>query len=139
MTVGLYLCVFDGDEELDGVEVGSYADFNFLRDSVIAVVEVGRFGTRCPVFVKHSDSDGEWTPAQASHLLGELDLMEKAFAKAPPVAFNSEWKKGVAKNYGIEPKSLLDCFFDVDGEPLIKRLKGLAELSTQRRVPILFQ
>jgi len=139
LKMGLYLCVFDGDEELDGVEIGSYADFNFLRKAITAVVEDGHFGTRCPVFVTHSDSDGEWPPEQASKLLTELDCVEKKFANAPPAEFNSEWKKGVAKTYGIKPRCLLDCFFDIDGEPLIKRLKGLAELSVQRGVPILFQ
>jgi hypothetical protein len=137
--MGLYLCVFDGDEELEGLEIGSYADFNFLRDTVIAAVEEGQFGKRCPVFVTHSDSDGEWTPTQASQLLVELDLIEEKFAGAPPIEFNSEWKKGVAKAYGITPKCLLDCFFDVDGEPLIKRLKGMAQLSVQKNVPIFFQ
>jgi hypothetical protein len=137
--MGLYLCVFEKDSELDGLEVGSYADFNFLREQIIAVVEQGKFGTRCPVFVKHPDSDGEWTPQQSSDLLDELDLIEGAFANAPPVAFNSEWKKNVAKTYGISPQNLLDCFFDVDGEPLLARLKGLAKLSAERGAPILFQ
>lgn len=137
--MGLYLCVFEGDEELDGVEVGSYADFNFLRDAIIAKVEDGQFGTRCPTFVTHPDSDGEWTSEQASQLLAEFDLIEKQFANAPPAEFNSEWKKDVAKTYGIMPHSLLDCFFDVDGEPLIERLKDLAKLSVQIGVPILFQ
>jgi hypothetical protein len=137
--MGLYLCVFDGDEELEGLEVGSYADFNFLRDTIITEVEEGQFSKRCPVFVTHSDSDGEWPPEQALQLLVELDLIEKKFASASPVEFNSEWKKGVAKTHGIAPKCLLDCFFDVDGEPLIKRLKEMAELSVQKNVPILFQ
>lgn len=137
--MGLYLCIFDGDDELDGVEVGSYADFNFLRDQVVAVVEDSKFGTRCPVFVTHSDSDGEWTPEQAPFLMRELELIETRFANASPLEFNSEWKAGVAKAFGLKPQNLLDCFFDVDGEPLIKRLKGLAALSIEKRVPILFQ
>jgi hypothetical protein len=124
--MGLYLCVFEGDEELDGLEIGSYADFNFLRDTIIAVVEDGRFATRCPVFVTHSDSDGEWTPEQASQLLAELDFVEKRFSNAPPVGFNSEWKKGVARAYGIAPQCLLDCFFDVDGEAGCPLIPGCA-------------
>ena len=34
--MGLYLCIFDEDEEVDGVEVGLYSDFNALRDYVAA-------------------------------------------------------------------------------------------------------
>lgn len=39
--MGLYLCVFDDDIELEGVEVGVYEDFNFFRDAVTATVEHG--------------------------------------------------------------------------------------------------
>jgi hypothetical protein len=138
--MGLYLCVFDSDgEEVDGVEVGSYADFNLLRDTVIAVVESGDMAARCPVLVKHSDCDGQWTPDEASLLLTELDLIQTAFANASAIALNADWKKAVAKKSGIDPKSLLDCFFDIDGEPLIKRLRGLAAVSIETNSPILFQ
>ena len=43
LAVSLYLCVFDDDTELDGVEVGGYDDFNsfLVRPwSVNAKVEV---------------------------------------------------------------------------------------------------
>jgi len=29
--MGLYLCIFDGDEDVDGVDVGAYADPGFRR------------------------------------------------------------------------------------------------------------
>ena len=137
--MGLYLCVFDNDNELDGVEVGSYADFNFFRDAVVRVVEGGQLGSKCPTLVSHADSDGEWTSDEVAQLLHELDVIKEAFGKMPPVEFNSSWKMGVAKTMGIVPKSLLDCFFDVDGEPLLDRLRGLAEQSVRKNVPILFQ
>ncbi|GGA15880.1 MULTISPECIES: Imm70 family immunity protein [Dyella] len=137
--MGLYLCAFDGDEEIDGVEVGSYADFNFFRDAVIAAVEEGERGSRCPTLVSHHDSDGEWSPEEASRLIGEFDLIGKALSELPPVEFNSPWKGKVASSLGLKPKSLLDCFFDVDGEPLVDRLRGLAEKSIRKGVPILFQ
>jgi hypothetical protein len=76
--MGLYLCAFDGEDELEGVEVGSYADFNFLRDAVVAVVEDGKRGSRCPVLQNHHDSDGEWSPEEAARLLREFDLIEAA-------------------------------------------------------------
>jgi len=46
--MGLYLCVFDGDNELDGVEVGAYTDFHTFRSAVAAHVEAGVEGSRCP-------------------------------------------------------------------------------------------
>ncbi|WP_321913419.1 hypothetical protein [Paraburkholderia sp. J11-2] len=45
----------------------------------------------------------------------------------------------MAKDAGIDPKSLLDCFIDIDGQALIERLRGLAEVSIESDVPILFQ
>jgi hypothetical protein len=137
--MGLYLCAFDGDEEIDGVEIGSYADFNFFRDAVVAAVEEGKRGTKCPTLVNHHDSDGEWSPKEASLLIAELELVGDALSALPPVEFNSAWKNKVASAQGLKPNNLLECFFDVDGEPLVDRLRGLAEKSVQRDVPILFQ
>jgi len=137
--MGLYLCVFEGDEEIDGVEVGSYADFNFFRDAVVATLENGERGSRCPVLLNHHDSDGEWSPDEASHLIRELEFVAKEFSGKPPVDFNSTWKRSVATALGLEPKNFLECFFDVDGEPLLDRLRNLAEKSVQKGSPILFQ
>jgi len=137
--MGLYLCVFENDDELDGVEVGSYADFNFFRDLVVEHVEAGQRGAAVPNLTVHSDSDGSWSPNEAEALIKEIELIESIFSTRPAVEFNSEWKKGVAKTFGLAPKNLYDCFFDVDGIPLLERLRGIAEISVQRDVPILFQ
>ena len=137
--MGLYLCIFDGDEEVEGVEVGSYADFNFFRETVVSIVEQGQQGSKCPILTNHHDSDGEWSPDEASQLLQEFDLIEKKLSEKPPVDVESPWKNVVAKKTGVVPRTLLDCFFDVDGEPLVLRLRGLAEKSVQERLPILFQ
>jgi hypothetical protein len=53
--MGLYLAVFDGDDEVDGVEAGPYADYNALRDYIVDVLENGRAGSRFPTLVMHSD------------------------------------------------------------------------------------
>lgn len=138
--MGLYLCAFDhADNELDGVEVGSYADFNFFRDAVAAAVESGQAGSLCPVLQNHPDSEGEWSVDEAKLLIKELDLIESTLVNYPPTEFNSAWKGEVAKLSGIAPTNLLDCFFDVDGESLVSRLRGLAEISVKHNAPILFQ
>lgn len=138
--MGLYLCVFDSaDNELDGVEVGSYSDFNFFRDQVTAEVENGHSGSLCPILQNHSDCDGAWTVEDAKLLIKELDLVESVFVNCTPVTFNSEWKVEVASLFGISINNLQDCFFDVDGESLISRLRGLAETSIKHDSPILFQ
>ena len=70
--MGLYLCIFDGDEDVDGVEVGAYADYNALRDCIVRELEAGEAGSRFPTFILHSDCDGEWTVAECQRLQGEL-------------------------------------------------------------------
>ena len=137
--MGLYLCVFDGDEELEGVEVGPYADFNVFRDTVTALVEHGVAGSMCPVLNTHSDCDGEWTAQEAERLLAELAQIEQALQTRPPRPFTVDWKRAVAKTFGITPSTLLDCFFDIDGEPLVERLRALAQVSVSSGQPILFQ
>jgi hypothetical protein len=136
--MGLYLCVFGAeDEELEGVEVGSYADFNFFRDSVIATVE--NDGALYPVLNGHSDCDGEWTADEAQRLITELQKIAEVLSRHPPVELNVEWKRQVSKSFGIRAKTLLDCFFDIDGEPLVERLVQLAQVSVDTGNPILFQ
>jgi hypothetical protein len=138
--MGLYLCVFDeSGDELEGVEVGSYEDFNFFRDAVTATIEQGNVGTMCPVLNNHSDSDGEWTSLEAPRLLAELDKVAEAMLQYPPVEFNSSWKKQTAQIFGLKPQTLLDCFFDIDGEPLVDRIRQLARVSISSGQPILFQ
>jgi immunity protein 70 of polymorphic toxin system len=137
--MSLYLCVFKEDEEIEGVEVGSYADFNFFREGVVATVEEGRPGSVCPVLINHSDCDGSWSPAQAASLMLELAIIERTMKEYPPVTFNSSWKEEVARTSGIVPTNFLECFFDVDGEPLLARLNDLAAASVKNDAPILFQ
>lgn len=137
--MGLYLCVFDEENELEGVEVGSYADFNFFRDAVTATVEKGNAGSVCEVLNTHSDSDGEWTSEDARRLLAELAQIKEMMQQYPPIEFNSEWKKETSRILGITPKTLLECFFDIDGEPLVDRLEQLAQISMASGKPILFQ
>ena len=137
--MGLYLCVFSqSGDELEGVEVGHYDDFGVFRDAVSDVIEK-RSSTPCPVLINHSDCDGEWTSCEANELLVELIRIDEIMRQYPPIEFNSEWKRDVARTYGIRPKTLHDCFFDVDGESLLERLQQLVKVSINTNQPILFQ
>ncbi len=136
--MGLYLAVFDGDEELDGVEVGSYADYGRFIDAIVENLEDRQRGARFPILVLHSDCDGEWSPEQCGALIQELDAISDGLARLPPIAL-AGWQKDVAKLVGIAPKNLLETFFDVDGEPLVVRLRALANLAASRGCAILFQ
>ena len=137
--MGLYLCIFDGDDELDGVEVGSYTDFGAFRTAVETHVEGGVEGSLCPILMLHSDCDGDWSPEEAALLQTELTAITERFMQLPAESLEGDWKPGIARSVGLHPANLYDCYFDVDGEPLLDRLIGLAQLSVERNLPILFQ
>lgn len=137
--MGLYLCIFDEDDELDGVEVGSYADFGFFRDTITQHLESGFQGNRYPTLILHPDCDGEWSVEESAKLEQELEAIKSACKALPPVAFHAEWQKQLAKSLGLCPQNLCESFIDVDGEPLIDRLLSLCRLSQSRGKPILFQ
>src|SRR5262245_8246457 len=138
--MGLYLCVFnEADEELDGVEVGSYSDYGRFVDTIIEVIEGGMRGSRCPMITKHPDSDGSWGVKEVGALQKELEHIWETFAKLPPREVLSEWQKQVAVSQGMRLASLKDCFVDVDGENLIERLLELCDTSLKVKSSILFQ
>jgi hypothetical protein len=137
--MGLYLCVFDGDEDVNGVEVGPYADFNALRDYIVRELEGGKAGSRFPVLNLHSDSDGEWSFTDCEKLRGELAEIATALNARPAIKFVSDWQKTVAKSIGLVPRNAFESFIDVDGEFLIERMQNLVDYAQKRGVPILFQ
>jgi len=134
--MGLYLCVMDADEnEVDGVEVGSYADWDQFRTDVRSLGEA-----KFPTILLHSDCDGEWSPAECAALDRELVAVADGFSRLPPRSLAPQtWQVEVAKTFGLRPRNLYECYFDVDSEPLIERLQGLSRVAQERGLPILFQ
>jgi hypothetical protein len=137
--MGLYLTIFEGDDELDGVEVGGYGDFGALRDAVVTCLESGNAGSKYPTLILHSDCDGEWSARDAVALEQELEDISGCFRRLSPAPLGSGWQQQVAAKLGLRINTLYDCFFDVDGEPVLERLVNLARLSQHRNLPILFQ
>ena len=137
--MGLYLCVFDNDDELEGVEVGSYSDFDFFRGMVTELLESGVSGSKFPTLIIHSDSDGEWSFSECVSLKHELMAIANSFQHLSGVQFRAEWQQQVGKSLGLKSASLYDSFIDVDGEPLIDRLHRLCDIAIERQSPILFQ
>jgi len=137
--MGLYLCIFDDDGEVDGVEVGRYEDFGRFRDAIRTHLEAGIAGRRFPTLMLHHDSDGEWSPTEAKALVDELAMISDELSKLPPDPIDTGWKQSVAQRLGLKPATLRDCFFDVDGEPLVERLVSLCQRSIDQNLAILFQ
>lgn len=137
--MGLYLCIFDADEDIDGVDAGFYSDFGAFRETVSSTLESGQPGRRFPTLILHSDCDGQWTAEECRQLELELVAIHNAFVDLPPQAFSSDWQIDLAKKIGLRPSNLAESFIDVDGEPLIGRLIELARASMDRNLPVLFQ
>ncbi len=136
--MGLYLCVFREDDELEGVEVGGYDDFERFRDAARALDRrvFRRFGT-LRANIKPNTS---WSHREAARLARELTALGDELRKLPPRAFPQDsWQEQISRERGRAPASLYDCFIDVDGEPLLERLLGLCRVSVEARQPILFQ
>ena len=68
--MGLYLAIFDDDEEIEGVEIGLYSDFNYFRDIVANELEDGKAGSKYPTLNLHSDCDGTWSVEESIKLPG---------------------------------------------------------------------
>ena len=137
--MGLYLCIFDKEEEVDGVEVGLYSDFNALRDYVARELEGGNRGAQFPTLMLHSDCDGEWSAADCEKLATELKTIIAEMQGRSPVEFASDWQKHVARSVGLGPKNAFEAFIDVDGQFVLERMLHLASMSLERGLPILFQ
>jgi hypothetical protein len=137
--VGLYLCVFDGDEDVDGIDVGMYEDWNAFIKAIVSHLEGGQRGSRFPLLTLHQDCDGEWSPSECVDLEKALDEIAREFEHLPSEPPRDGWKADIAKRFGLQLGTLHDCFFDVDGESLIGRLRGLAKLAQKINRPIIFQ
>jgi hypothetical protein len=137
--MSLYLCIFQGDREIAGVEVGGYDDFAALRRYIAAELEGGVPGSRFPVLMTHSDCDGEWPVESCGQLRQELGAIIKEMAGRPPLRFPSLWQENAAGDAGVKPASAQESFVDADGEILIARLEKLAEAAISSGRPILFQ
>jgi hypothetical protein len=136
--MGLYLCVFRDDEELLGVDVGSYEDFERFRDAARALDR--------PVFRRYGalrmnlSPTTHWSPREAAKLATELVHLREALRRLPPRPFPpGSWQAARAAELGLVPASLAECFFDLDGVPLFDRLLELCRVAVETRQPILFQ
>ena len=108
--MSLYLCVFDGEQEMEGVEVGSYTDFNELRSYIVRDLEGGAPGSLYPTLLLHSDCDGAWSHGECVRLRDELRSIRAAMVERPPLV-------PAGGRSGPGPRSALDSFTDVENPP----------------------
>jgi hypothetical protein len=137
--MSLYLCLFISGAEADGIDAGSYGDFNRLRHYISRELENGRPGSLFPNLILHSDCEGEWSPGDCAALRYELARIIEAMRERPAEDFPQGWQVALAGTLGLRPRNALESFIDVDGEPILLRLLGLVETALSAGEPILFQ
>jgi len=137
--MGLYLAVFDGEDEIDGVEVGFYSDFELFRGTIREKLEDNKNGSKYPTLMNHVDCEGEWNSSECKLLHNELKNIERNFAIMTPLEHRDNWQAELISSEGLAIITMADCFIDVDGEPLIERLMLLCKVSIQHDLPIIFQ
>lgn len=136
--MGLYLCVFRDDEELYGIDVGAYEDWERFRGEARA--RDGRIFRRFGTLRVHVSPTTHWSPRDAARLGGELARLREALKREPPRPLApGSWQAELAAERGLAPATLADCFFDVDGVPLFDGLAELCRLAIETGQPILFQ
>ena len=131
--MSLYLCIFDGEEEVTGWVFGHYSDFGYFRDIISAKLVANDY----PTLIQHCDCDGEWSPKELRQLRSELLAIGERFrnlaAEQPSGAFEH------TADYRHGAKSLYDCYHNVDGENLFEALVTLCDEGIKRDKPVLFQ
>ncbi len=131
--MSLYLCILDGDDEVDGWVLGHYGDFGSFRDAIAESLGASGF----PVLMQHSDCDGEWTPSDARRLKNELKEIGEAFKDLPAIRHSDAFEH--TSEHWESASTLYDCFHNVDGENLFEALDALCTVAISRDKPILFQ
>lgn len=140
--MSLYLCVFDFSDtyenEIMGVEVGSYAYFNVFRDCISKYVENDRRGSKCPYIMNHNDSTGVFTPEDCKNVLHELSLIKNVFLNIPTNNDIIEQNSHLLQDKNL-CENLADLFVDIDGCNLIEQLELICKCSIKTNLNVYFQ
>ena len=138
--MGLYLVVFADDttdEELLGVEVGTYADFDTFRSAISDAL--GEQASSYPTLLAHPDSGTPWSPADAHRLVEELEQLAEVLAARPAHRHEAgSWQPRAMEVTGLRPRTLWESFVDVDGEVLLTQITRLAALAVGTGRPVEF-
>jgi hypothetical protein len=131
--MSLYLCIFDGEDEVTGWVLGHYSDFGCFRDVITAKLGAGDY----PTLMLHSDCDGEWSPQDLRTLRSELQAIAERFRRLPTETPSGAFEH--TAGFRRDANSLYDCFHNVDGENLFEALIALCDEGIQKNRAVLFQ
>jgi hypothetical protein len=112
--MSLYLCIYEYECEIHGIDVGSYSDFNAFRTKLFHFCESNKIVNPLYTLMNHSDCEGEWTPLECKKLVSELHFIKE-----------------------LVDKSLTEDLKET--KMLIEAILYLSHLSVRYNSPILFQ
>ena len=131
--MSLYVGIFRGDAEVEGWVVGQYSDFGYFRDVISQHFEPREL----PLLLQSSDCEAAFSPPELPALRAELARVRSRFSELPPVVPNRAFEHN--QLLWSRAGSLLGCFHNVDGEPLVDALIHLAERGIDENAQLLFQ
>lgn len=89
--------------------LGSYGWYHSFRTAVCEKLENGKWGSRYPLLMNHSDCDGEYSPEESALLKEEVKEIRERFKNLTyPVGI---YRNREGKTLGIAPKYGEDGFF----------------------------
>jgi hypothetical protein len=80
--MSLYLCIFEYDCEVHGIDMGSYSDFNAFRYRILDICKSYNIVDPLNILMNHSDCSGEWTPIECKKLVNELGFIKNLLEKS---------------------------------------------------------
>jgi hypothetical protein len=79
--MSLYLCIYEFDTEVHGIDMGSYSDFNTIRYKLFNIYKSINTINPLPTLMNHSDCEGEWSPLECKILINELNSIKEIIDK----------------------------------------------------------
>ena len=140
--MALQLAVRQGDQEIEGFELGSFVDFDRFLNHVVQTLEDGNAGSKYPAVSNGPDRDesegDDWSVKYCERLRAELTTLTAAMKAQPPVPFVSGAHKKAAQSKGLTPGNAYESFINAKGEYLLDGLQRLVNAAVDRNLPILF-
>lgn len=140
--MALHLAVRQGDQEIEGFEIGSFVDFDRFLNHVVQTLEGGNPGTKFPAVSngpERDESDGDdWSVKYCERLRAELSALGEAMKSQPPVPFASPQQEKAARGKGLTPSNAYESFINDKGEFLIDGLQRLVNAAVERKLSIQF-
>lgn len=124
--------LFEGDRHVTGWCLGTFGDLGVVVETVLDLE-----GDH--PHLAAMDASTTWSPSIAENVLMELQDVSARLSQRPPIdfAFRDDAFSHVAQHRSTATNAL-ECFHNVDGEPLFDALAALCRRSAHDCLPVCF-